>query len=83
MHPDLMRAISLHIPDDLLSRTGECADALGVTRAEYIRRAIVDLNSRHEAELRATRLAQASSRVRAESMAVLEEFSTVDADPDA
>lgn len=78
-----MRAISLNLPDDLLERSTRCADALGVTRAEYIRRAIVDLNDRSEAELRAQRLADASRRVRAESLAVLEEFGEADLDRNA
>ena len=75
-----MRAISLNLPDDLLSHSTRCAEALGITRAEYIRRAIVDLNHRSEAELRAQRLADCSRRVRAESLAVLQEFSEADLD---
>jgi hypothetical protein len=78
-----MRAISLNLPEDLLGPTSRYADALGIPRAEYIRRAIADLNRRSEAELRASRLAESSRRVRAESVTVLEEFSEVDLDPDA
>jgi hypothetical protein len=78
-----MRAISLNLPDDLLNPTSRYAAALGIPRAEYIRRAIAEMNRRSEAGLRASRLAESSRRVRAESMAVLEEFSEVDVDPDA
>jgi hypothetical protein len=81
--PKDMRAISLNLPDDLLGSTGRYADALGIPRAEYIRRAIADMNRRSEAELRAARLADSSRRVRAESMRVLEEFRHADQDPDA
>ena len=79
MIPD-MRSISLNLPDDLLSDSTRCAEALGITRAEYIRRAIEDLNRRSETELRAQRLADCSRRVRAESLAVLREFSEADLD---
>jgi len=78
-----MRAISLNLPEDLLGPASRYADALGIPRAEYIRRAIADMNRRSEAELRAVRLAESSLRVRDESMRVLEEFSEVDSDPDA
>jgi hypothetical protein len=71
---DIMRAISLNLPDDLLDTSTRCADALGLSRAEYIRRAIVELNRQSESEIRAQRLVQASLRVRAESESVLAEF---------
>ncbi len=79
MIPD-MRSISLNLPDVLLSVSTRCAEALGITRAEYIRRAIEDLNVRSETELRAQRLADCSRRVRAESLAVLQEFGEADLD---
>jgi hypothetical protein len=78
-----MRAISLNLPEELLGPASRYADALGIPRAEYIRRAIADMNRRSEAELRAARLAASSLRVRDESMRVLEEFSEVDTGPDA
>lgn len=78
-----MRAISLNLPDDLLEPTRRYADALGIPRAEYIRRAIAEMNRRSEAKLRAERLAETSRRVRTESMSVLEEFRDADRDPDA
>lgn len=75
-----MRAISLNLSEDLLHRSTRCAEALGVTRAEYIRRAIVDQNQRSEAELCARRLADCSRRVREESLAVHQDFSEADLD---
>lgn len=75
-----MRSISLNLPEDLLSHTSRCAEALGITRAEYIRRAIEDLNHRSEATPHAQRLADCSRRVRAEGLAVLQEFSEADLD---
>jgi hypothetical protein len=41
-----MAAISLKLPDDLLDASRECAEALRVPRAEYIRRAIERMNAR-------------------------------------
>ena len=78
-----MRAISLNLPEDLLTASTRCAEALGLTRAEYIRRAISEMNRRSRAELRARRLAESSYRVRAESMVVLAEFEAIEDVPDA
>lgn len=80
---DIMRAISLNLPDDLLEATGRCAEALGIPRAEYIRRAILETNRRSHAELRARRLAESSRRVRDEGMVVLADFEAIEDVPDA
>jgi len=78
-----MEAISLKLPGDLLKTSDRCAKALGVPRAEYIRRAIEKMNREAEAQARAVRLADASRRVRKESMRVNAEFSRIERDPDA
>ncbi len=78
-----MRTISLSLTDTVLERSGRCAEALAISRAEYIRRAIEALNRETEAELRAARLANASRKVRDESMRVNAEFEAIDHDPDA
>ena len=75
---DIMRAISLKLSEDLLDATGHHADALGLSRAEYIRRAIEDRNQRHREEEVARRLKEASYRVREEGMRVLAEFEAID-----
>ena len=77
-----MGSISLKLPDPLLQTSTRCAEALTLTRAAYIRRAIERMNEETAAELRAKRLAKASKRVRQESMAVNAEFSAIDRDPD-
>jgi predicted transcriptional regulator len=48
-----MAAISLKLPDDLLETSGRGADALRLTRAEYMRRAIEAMNRETRAGLRA------------------------------
>lgn len=78
-----MSAISLKLPDSLLAASGECAAALQLSRAEYIRCAIQRMNRDTRAQLRARRLAEVSRRVRGESMRVNAEFAAVERDPDA
>jgi predicted transcriptional regulator len=78
-----MSAISLKLSDELLEASTRCADALHVSRAEYIRQAIVRMNREVEAQLRAIRLAAASHKVRRESMRVNAEFAAFETEPDA
>lgn len=78
-----MGAISLKLPDDLLETSGRCAKALRMPRAEYIRRAIERMNRETRARLRHKRMAEASRKVRVESMKVNAEFASVERDPDA
>ena len=77
------KAISLKLPEELLAASTRVAEALGITRTEYIRNAIEDANRRMTARERATRLADASRRVRDESMRVNAEFAAFEHDPDA
>lgn len=78
-----MAAISLKLTDELLASTGRYASRLKLTRAEYIRRAVESMNRDTAAHLRSRRLADASRRVRGESMRVNAEFAAVDRDVDA
>lgn len=78
-----MTAISLKLPEDLLETSAQCAEALRLSRAEYIRRAIERMNRETRARLRAKRLAEVSRKVRKESMRVNAEFGAIERDPDA
>jgi len=78
----MMAAISLKLPDALVEASGECARALSLPRAEYIRGAIERMNRETRARLRAERLAAVSRRVREESMRVNAEFAAIERDPD-
>lgn len=78
-----MGAISLKLPEGLLEASGRCAEALRVSRAEYIRRAIERMNRETSARLRARRLAEVSMKVRRESMRVNAEFAAIERAPDA
>jgi len=76
-----MTSISLKLPESLIETSTSCADALHISRAEYIRRALERMNRETKAEIRAQRLASASKRVREESMRVNAEFSALEEDP--
>ena len=76
-----MKAVSLKLPEDLLKASTRFAEALHLTRAEYIRRAVERMNRQTRAGLRATRLAEVSKRVRKESMRVNAEFAAIEDDP--
>jgi hypothetical protein len=78
-----MGVISLKLPENLLETSGQCANALRLSRAAYIRRAIERMNRETHAQLRAKRLAEASKKVRKESMKVNAEFAATERDPDA
>ncbi len=78
-----MGAISLKLPEDVLETSRRCADTLHLSRAAYIRRAIERMNRQTETMLRARRLAEASKKVRKESMRVNREFSAIEQAPDA
>lgn len=76
-----METISLMLSDELLKTSGQCAKLLQLSRAEYIRRAIARMNSNTRRQLRAKRLADASRKVRLESMRVNSEFEDIEHDP--
>ncbi len=78
-----MGAISLKLPDDLLETSSKCAEAMRLSRAAYIRRAIERMNQQTRGQIRARRLAEASRKVRKESMRVNAEFAAIERDPDA
>jgi predicted transcriptional regulator len=78
-----MGAISLKLPEEILEASRRCANTLHLSRSAYIRRAIERMNRQTEAFLRAKRLADASKKVRKESMRVNRAFAAIEQDPDA
>ena len=78
-----MRAISLKIAESTLEEAERLARLLGMPRAAYIRKAIERFNQQSAAEIRAQRLADASRKVRAESMRINAEFAAIEKDRDA
>ena len=78
-----MRTISLKLPEEVLETSRRCADILQLSRAAYIRRAVERMNRQMPELLRARRLAEASKKVRKESLRVNREFAAVERTPDA
>ncbi len=78
-----MGTISLRIEDELLDAATNQAKALHLSRTEYLRRAIAEMNDKVAHDLRRHRLQEASRKVRAESMLVNREFADIEEAPDA
>ncbi len=78
-----MAGVSVKLPEEVVTESGQCASALGLSRAEYIRRAIQKMNHETRARLRDRRLAEASRKVRKESMRVNAEFAAIEREPHA
>ncbi len=76
-----MAIISLRLPESLARQVSRLAKAQHMPRSEYIRRALERMNREVEAELRRARMAEASRRVREESMAVNAEFDAIEQAP--
>ena len=77
-----MTSISLKLPEHLIETSTSCAEALNISRAEYIRRALERMNRETKAKIHARRLASASRKVRKESLRVNAEFSALEEDLD-
>ena len=77
-----MKAVLLKLPNELVEAGDACADSLGLSRAEYIRRAIGRLNRETARVQRARQLMNASKKVRAESARVNAEFDVIEGDVD-
>jgi hypothetical protein len=76
-------AISFKLPEDLPEAAGRCASELRLTRSEYIRAAIERMNRETAAAMRVQRLAEASRKVRKESICINAEFAAIERDPDS
>jgi predicted transcriptional regulator len=77
-----MQSIALKLPDELIKASDRVASSLHISRAEYMRRAITEMNRKVRAEARARQMSQASLKVRGESLRVNREFAEVEMDPD-
>ena len=78
-----MKTISLNLPEDVLDASSAAAEALRLSRAAYIRKAIERMNHETAAQLRAKKMAEASMKCRAESMRVNAEFDATEGEPGA
>jgi predicted transcriptional regulator len=78
-----MTTLSLRLPDELLHEVDAFARQMHIPRAEYVRKALEQMNMTVEAQRRRTRLMETSLKVRAESMTVNAEFSGIEDAPHA
>jgi metal-responsive CopG/Arc/MetJ family transcriptional regulator len=78
-----MTSLSLRLPDELLHDVDDFARQLHIPRAEYVRKALEQMNMAVAARQRRTRLMESSLKVRKESMKVNAEFSAVEDAPHA
>ena len=73
-----MRTISLTLSKDVLNTSRRCAASLHLSMATYIHQAVERMNRETLALLRARRLAEASKKVRKESMRVNRELAAIE-----
>jgi predicted transcriptional regulator len=78
-----MSTLSLRLPDELLHDVDAFARQMHIPRAEYVRKALEQMNLTVAAQRRRTRLMETSLKVRAESMTVNAEFSSIEDAPHA
>jgi predicted transcriptional regulator len=78
-----MTTVSLRLPDDLLHDVDAFARQMHIPRAEYVRKALEQMNMTVAAQRRRTRLMETSLKVRAENVSVNEEFEAIEDAPDA
>jgi predicted transcriptional regulator len=78
-----MTSLSLRLPDELLHDVDDFARQMHIPRAEYVRKALEQMNMTVAAQQRRTRLMETSLKVRTESMKVNAEFNAVEDAPHA
>ena len=78
-----MATLTLRLPDKLLNDVDDQALRLGLGRAEYVRRALLQMSTSVEKARLRKRLQEVSLRVRSESMAVNAQFAAIETEPSA
>lgn len=81
MEIDAMSIVTLRLPDNVVHKVDAYAHALHMSRSEYIKRAILEMNSEIQECTRKQKLRDASQRVRQESMKINAEFAAIEYDP--
>lgn len=76
-----MSALTVRLPDNVIDEVNNRAKKLHITRSEYIRKSIENMNKKLQQQERKDRLIRASKLVRKESMIVNSEFSKVEYEP--
>ena len=76
-----MSALTVRLPLKVVDEVNHRAKKLHITRSEYIRKSIENMNKRLQQQERKDKITKASKLVRKESMIVNSEFSKVEYDP--
>ena len=75
-----MSTVSIRLSDDLLKEADDRARKMNIPRAEYVRRAIEEMNRKALFSERRNRLFAASRRIGKNNMAVNAEFDAIERD---
>ena len=76
-----MSALTVRLPNNVIDEVNSRAKKLHITRSEYIRKSIENMNKKLQQQERKDRIIRASKLVRKESMIVNSEFSKVEYEP--
>lgn len=78
-----MPNVTLRLPENVVHKIDVNAHMLHMSRSEYIKKAIFDMNNEIQEHERRRKLMAASQRVREESMKINAEFAAFEHDPEA
>jgi len=76
-----MSALTVRLPHQVIDEVDNRAKKLHITRSEYIRKSIENMNKQLQQEERKNKFIRISNLVRKESMVVNSEFSKVEHEP--
>jgi metal-responsive CopG/Arc/MetJ family transcriptional regulator len=76
-----MSALTFRLPHQVIDEVDNRAKKLRITRSEYIRKSIENMNKKLQQQERKDRFFRVSNLVRKESMIVNSEFSKVEYEP--
>jgi metal-responsive CopG/Arc/MetJ family transcriptional regulator len=76
-----MSALTVRLPHQVIDEVDNRAKKLHITRSEYIRKSIENMNKQLQQEERKDKFIRISNLVRKESMVVNSEFSKVEHEP--
>ncbi len=77
-----MSALTVRLPDDLAEEVTKRARKLHISRSQYIRKSIENMNKSLYEQERQEKLFAASMRTRTESIKINSEFSNIEHDPE-
>lgn len=76
-----MAIVTFRLPDNVVHKIDINAQILHMSRSEYIKKAILEMNHDVQENERKQRIMAASQRVRQESMKINTEFAAIENDP--